>query len=104
MEENIFSPANQMEETLVWKLISYIFELYVSYEIKFQTEISFFYSIHICCHGYAMHRGAQNRAVCVKNSVECDETSVFFFSISIGLDYSTQFVFSKSCNRRSQQH
>ena len=31
-----------MEENLVWKLISYIFQLYESYEIKFHTKISSF--------------------------------------------------------------
>ena len=33
-----------MEEKLVWKLISYIFQSYESYEIKFPTIISFSYS------------------------------------------------------------
>ena len=31
-----------MEKNLVWKLISYIFQLYESYEIKFPTKISSF--------------------------------------------------------------
>ena len=31
-----------MEEILVWKLISYFFQIYKSYEIKFPTKISSF--------------------------------------------------------------
>ena len=31
-----------MEENLVWKLISYFFLFYESYEIKFRTKISSF--------------------------------------------------------------
>ena len=34
--------ANQVEENLVWKFISYIFQLYESYEIKFSTKMSSF--------------------------------------------------------------
>ena len=41
-------PENQVEENLVWKLISYIFQLisyifqlHESYEIKFPTKMSF---------------------------------------------------------------
>ena len=41
-EKTIERPVNRAEEILVWKLISYIFELYESYEIKFPTKISSF--------------------------------------------------------------
>ena len=41
-EKTIERPANHAEEILVWKLISYIFELYESYENKFPTKISSF--------------------------------------------------------------
>ena len=42
--------ANRVEENLVWKLISYIFQLYECYEIKFHTKISAFtvYGICVC--------------------------------------------------------
>ena len=43
LEQTIERPANHLEENLVWKLISYIFQLYESYEIKFPNF--FFYSI-----------------------------------------------------------
>ena len=42
LEEAIERPANQVKEDLVWKLISYIFQLYESYEIKFPAKISSF--------------------------------------------------------------
>ena len=42
LEKTIERPVNHAEEILVWKLISYIFELYESYEIKFPTKISSF--------------------------------------------------------------
>ena len=35
-------PASQVEENLVWKLISYFFQLYESYRIKLATKISSF--------------------------------------------------------------
>ena len=35
-------PANQVEENLVWKLISYFLQFYESYEIKFVTKTSSF--------------------------------------------------------------
>ena len=41
-EETIERPANKEEGNLVWKLISYIFQLYESHEIKFHTKISSF--------------------------------------------------------------
>ena len=41
-EKKIERPVNHAEEILVWKIISYIFELYESYEIKFPMKISFF--------------------------------------------------------------
>ena len=42
LEKTIERPVNHAEEILVWKLVSYIFELYESYEIKFPTKISSF--------------------------------------------------------------
>ena len=42
LEKTIEKPVNHAEEILVWKLISYIFELNESYEIKFPTKISSF--------------------------------------------------------------
>ena len=42
VEEMIESPAKWVEEHLAWNLISYIFQLYEIYEIKFSTKISSF--------------------------------------------------------------
>ena len=42
LEKTIERPVNHAEEFLVWKLISYIFEWYESYKIKFPTKISSF--------------------------------------------------------------
>ena len=42
LEKTIERPVNHAEEISVWKLISYIFEFYGSYEIKFPTKISSF--------------------------------------------------------------
>ena len=42
LEKTIKRPINLAEKILAWKLISYIFELYESYEIKFPTKISSF--------------------------------------------------------------
>ena len=41
-EATIERPANQVEENLVWKLISYIFQINESYEIKFHMKMSSF--------------------------------------------------------------
>ena len=40
--ETIERPGSQVVENLVWKLISYFFQLSESYEIKFPTKISSF--------------------------------------------------------------
>ena len=42
LEETIEGTANQVEENLLWKLISYIFRLHERYEIKFRTKKSSF--------------------------------------------------------------
>ena len=42
VKKTIERPANHAEEIFVWKLISYIFGLYESYEIKCPTKISSF--------------------------------------------------------------
>ena len=49
LEKTIERPVNHAEEIFVWKLISSIFELYESYEIKFPTEISSFTVLASLC-------------------------------------------------------
>ena len=63
LEKTIKRPINLAENILVWKLISYIFESYESYEIKFPTKISSFTVCRYRCH----HRS------CVLDMFVCSE-------------------------------
>ena len=56
LEAAIERLENQVEENLVWKLISYIFQLYESYEIKFHTKISSFTVVFLC---HPLHIGGR---------------------------------------------
>ena len=49
-EETIERSASQVEENLVWTLVSYFFLFYESYEIKFSTKISSFTVVDLFGH------------------------------------------------------